>query len=162
MLIVTNWLLKTWPSWVNLEDELRQLKLSNWEIIWDFIWNSWELVSPFNLMNWENEINKYYSSWLFYSDWLQNFKPKNINIGQDYYYNEIQDNNFRNIYWPKIIDSANISFWTFKYSLWKTINILTWGDYNLSSWKSENWLYSILKVFSPSWDNYSIRCTYTP
>lgn len=164
---VKNSLLKTWDSWLSWEDELRQLKLSNWEVIWDFIWNAWELVSPFNLMNWENEIKKYHITSIWYSQYLNDFKALNTNINQDYYYNEIEDNNFRNIYWPKIIDSANISFWTFRNnSTLNSRNILTWWSYYNSWIKLVNWLYSILKtntfLSTSVIDKVTIRCTYVP
>lgn len=161
---VKNELLKTWVSWVSLEDELRQLKLSNWEIIWDFIWNAWELVSPFNLMNWENEINKYLDTTSGYSNYLNNYIAKDAVIWDDNYFQELKDENFKVLYWPKNVLEWNIWYWTVKFNWFShSREILTWGDYDIiPSWKLQNWLYSFFKNNNNINPKITIRCTYNP
>lgn len=41
-----------WWTSKNVCDSKRQLKISNWNIIWDFAWNAWEHVNKANTLNW--------------------------------------------------------------------------------------------------------------
>lgn len=151
-------LLPSWPSWNSKLDELRTLKLSNWEVIWDFIWNAWEAVSPINLSNWENEILKYtkinftwkYDNYL--KEYLDETNPNSLVSFVDW--ETLNDVNYKAILWP-LNNISNAWLWKYKYTT--TWNIfLTGGDY--TNWNA--WLYSLYKYYQLKDSKFSTRCVY--
>jgi len=60
--LTRNWATKTWPGSNESCNTKRQLKLSNWEIIWDLAWNVWSHVNGANTINWDN-FNTMYWKW---------------------------------------------------------------------------------------------------
>lgn len=153
-------LLPNWPSWNTANDEKRQLKLSNWEIIWDFIWNAWEVVAPLNLSNWENELDKYAelnpsqeTLWKYLSNYLPDWADTDHNYKK---WIDHPKSDFKTIFWP-INDIDSPSNGKFKY-LWYWRFFLMWWSYGNTEVNA--WLYSILKF--NIFDNWSVstRCTY--
>ena len=72
---------KSWP-WNNSCDSLRQLTMFNWEVLWDYAWNVWEIVDNINntpqivwsnAMEWSSVssvVDKSNYGPLFLKDWL--------------------------------------------------------------------------------------------
>jgi prepilin-type N-terminal cleavage/methylation domain-containing protein len=64
-LIPRNWATKTWWGlWNTACDSRRQLKLTNWQIIWDFSWNVWEITNRWNTID-----GTLYNSWSITIAW---------------------------------------------------------------------------------------------
>lgn len=152
--------LKTWPIWNNSIDQLRQLYLSNWEFIQDFIWNYWEVVSPLNFADWSNEyyilsIEKSYlkNNFLIPYSWTWFTKWSYIN------WSNISNDNFLNLFWPSGTNLTSSGIWKFKEDTTSNYIYLEWWDY---SWIWENWLYSMYRVYTTLAPNITIRCSFTP
>lgn len=156
-------ILNTWPSGNSSEDALRELTLSNWEKIQDFVWNVWEIVKSLNLYIWDgsgdNEIIKTLSPATAYRTALDLFPVTWIASSSTYYsWNTITDLDYKNLYGPKIWTQDNQWIWKFR----QTANYVTlvWWDYSDSS-SYENWLYSILRTSTNNTPNIWTRCAYS-
>lgn len=150
--------LPTWPSWNWTQDNLRQLYLSNWEVIWDFIWNLWEVVSPTNLADWSNE---YYSLLNNYQTYLSWYTISWITNNTYTFWQDITDNNFKDLFWPKTTTATWAWMWKVaQYVINSTKYYLLWWKYDWTIWQS--WLYTFLKYHLSSSPNIWIRCSYIP
>lgn len=158
-------ILQSWPSWNTTQDDLRQLKLWNWEVIWDFIWNAWEYTRLIwvnrnhydNVSEWNSESNNFLYKLIdnisnFYSDSI-------INTGSPYSWSDLTGTNFKENYWPifewwvekwfwSVIDVNNVAW----YAIW------VWWDRN--GWENLNWLYSMILKIQSIWDSLWTRCIY--
>lgn len=117
--------LPTWPSWNWTQDNLRQLYLSNWEVIWDFIWNLWEVVSPTNLADWSNE---YYSLLYNYQTYLSWYTISWITNNTYTFWQDITDNNFKDLFWPKTTTATWAWMWKLHNMLSIVLNIIYFDE----------------------------------
>jgi prepilin-type N-terminal cleavage/methylation domain-containing protein len=80
-----NWVTKTWV-WESTCNTKRQLKLSNWQVIWDLAWNVREHVNGANTIDWVNyntmNANVCWTawasdwSWYSYTSWWSDTEPQ--------------------------------------------------------------------------------------
>lgn len=157
--ITNNWdkVLITWNTWNSVNDLKRQLKLSNWEIIWDFIWNAWEIVDPLSYVDWTNWTAKSrtFKSY-FWNDRIS------WSVGGYTYWSDITDDNFKKIYWPQGEYSNSANMWKVKEVSWDNFIYIVWGDsYSDLWWSQENGLYSFYKVPWTYHNNVWTRCSYS-
>ena len=161
------WIIAWWVTSNPQQDQLRQLQLSNGEIIWDFIWNVREITQHMNLTNMNgNNLNPFYTyDHTKYQTVYDNIFIEGLNKWDKVSWWNITDINYKNNYGPKITN--NIQQW-----VWMLFNppevhsidiryFLTWWDYS-TSLEYENGLYSILHYDDTSWSNIWIRCAYIP
>ncbi|EKE27816.1 MAG: hypothetical protein ACD_3C00145G0002 [uncultured bacterium (gcode 4)] len=173
----TQWYINTWDasigSWdgiftrynnINIQQssiwQKRTLILTNWQIIWDFAWNVFELVNKMNTMDWSNFDDAVISSsmctptsWYWYSTWETIPAPWYI------YASCVFQNNYSysNI-WPKIAN-LNADNWVGRIYSSVTSNsiFMRWG--NWSQWPTA-WIYELQAnwVATSSNFNWSFRC----
>lgn len=161
------WPLITWTNWDSNQDNKRQLTLSNGEVIWDLIWNQWEIVKTLNLYTFQdsslNEVSTILTSTggQLYREVLDEFPIEGTPSTTTYYsWSNIIDDNFRNIFGPQITLSKEQWIWTIR----RHANYITvvWWDYNETVTDSrENWLYSMVKTSSINSTNIATRCAYS-
>lgn len=179
--IAWNWHIKTWNSgnsttwfiwWDSLltgasgnisNDDLRKLYLSNGEVIWDFIWNKWELVSPLSWTHlWKEESSEFVKSVTGTSthENLSNYTLWTT-IGTKTLWKDINSSTIHASYWPKF--SALTTDWLgsiFEVNSTNSTWFITWWDHSDALiW--ENGLFSIAKLNGSSFKNVSTRCAYT-
>jgi hypothetical protein len=158
----------TGPTWNVSNDTKRQLTLSNWEVIWDLIWNHWEIVKTLNLYTFQdsnyNEVATMKISnptGVFFRNILDIFPIQGTPSSTTYYsWSNITDQNFKNLFWPKTTSSREKWIGTVR----RNSNYITvvWWDYNESVTDSkENWLYSIVKTSGVTGANIWTRCAYS-
>lgn len=104
-----------WPN-KNTCDSKRQLKISNWNIIWDFSWNAWEHVNKANTINWiwynDRETSFPSDCWPeeeFTSCKLDFYWPKNTSLESsnwigELYLNTVPNNVFLRWWWVYSVD----------------------------------------------------------
>jgi prepilin-type N-terminal cleavage/methylation domain-containing protein len=164
----TGWPLITWTNWNSVQDEKRQLTLSNGEVIWDLIWNNWEIVKTLNLYTFQdsnyNEVSTMKISnptGVFFRNILDLFPIQGTPSSTTYYsWSNITDQNFKKLFWPKTTFSKEKLIGTVR----RNSNYITvvWWDYNETVTDSrENWLYSIVKTSSITGTNIATRCAYS-
>ena len=157
-----NWgIMKTAETW-NIHDDLRILTLSNNEEIWDFIWNAWELVQPLNLyisLNWKTELQTTVDVNSSIYSLLAENSIDGITNWTFTPWDNIIDEDFTKMYWPKIIETSQ--WWGTVYKLNdQSVIYVTWGDYSDESNINENWLFSILLLTEENHARVSTRCAY--
>lgn len=153
--------LNAWPSWITNQDKLRQLQLSNWEIIWDLIWNAWEYVRWLNI-NWQGDEFQEYQPILGNKEDNSNFFKINWITPSSTIYNKIEDisdSNFTANYLSKVNNKSSLWMWAVVYpNNWTKIYV--WWDRNW--WENQNWLYSMIVNYnSHAGSNIWTRCVYT-
>lgn len=153
-------ILNTGSNTTSTQDELRQLTLSNGEVIWDFVGNVWELVQPLNLTNLTSQDNNYVTyNHTKYANVYSTAVIEGITNTLYNDWNTITDTNFIENYGPITAQESNLWFGSVKQA--DTDYYFVWWD--SSSWNEyENWLYSILKFSSPISTNLWTRCAYSP
>lgn len=143
----------TWPTWNTANDDLRQLRLSNGEIIWDFVWNLWEVIKPVGMITDDDELVNLSSQDPFnFLDILSHTNYTDLTT--------LTSNNYAQYLWPQTGGAEN-SLWKYKEST-SLLYFLVWWDYNESPWQNENGLFSMLRIASVSYANVWTRCAYTP
>ena len=102
------WWTKAWWWFWNTDcDNKRQLRLSNWEVIWDLSWNIWEHVNKNNTIdgtNYATWVNPYI--WIADGTWGEWFSVTN---------------NYRLDYWPLISLTSNRWVWELYHGPWDII-----------------------------------------
>ncbi len=151
----SSWLLISWSTWSPIHDNLRQLQLSNWQVIWDFIWNVWEIVSPLNFADWTNEYIK--NSGASYLGYLNTYRVSWISTWSYVDWNQITDDWFKSLFWPQVITSSGIWLWKVYETSWQINSYFMWWDYD---WIWENGLFSLIKYDSYTNPKTWIRCSY--
>jgi prepilin-type N-terminal cleavage/methylation domain-containing protein len=153
-----------WPSWNIIQDQLRQLKLSNGEIIWDFIWNVAEAVKWLNTHHLDgNEFTLLrQTSWPL-SDALDQTWIQGISNSDSWYKNweDITDIHFKTMYWPR--SWATTSQWLWAISQYKKRAFAMWG-YAVSSHTAPQWaqwLFSLIRLTNPNNSQIWTRCAYS-
>lgn len=158
-------ILASWPSGNQSEDQLRQLTLSNGEVIWDFIWNVREVTQHMNLTNMNgSNLNPFYTyDHNTYQTVYENISIDWLSSWDKIGWWTINDLNYQNNYGPKT--TYDISSWMgmlfYPGSSTDIRYFLTGWDYSTSI-EYENGLYSILHHNSSSNSNIWIRCAYIP
>jgi len=160
------WAIAWWPSWNTQQDQLRQLELSNGEIIWDFIWNVREVTQHMNLTNmYGDNLNPFYT--YNHSKYLSLYETLEIDwlaLWDKVSWADITDTNYQNNYGP--LTSYDVTTWVGMLYYPSNTDIryfLTWWDYSVSSsTEYENWLFSIWHLQSTSYPTTWIRCAYIP
>ncbi len=160
------WIIAWWATSNPQQDQLRQLQLSNGEIIWDFIWNVREVTQHMNLTNMNgNNLNPFYTyDHTKYQTVYDNIFIEGLNSWDKISWWDITDMNYQNNYGPTT--SYEISTWVWMlYYLWGTDirYFLTGWDFSTnSSDEGENGLYSILHINSSTLTSAWTRCAYIP
>jgi prepilin-type N-terminal cleavage/methylation domain-containing protein len=158
------WQLITWPTGNTIQDNMRQLTLSNWEKIWDLIWNKWEVVKTLNLYIFNdlavNEVaSTIATSWTMYKNVLDLFPIQWTPSNSTYYsWWNITDENFKTMFWPKTTQMKDQ--WIGSVRRYNNYVTVVWGDYNEST-AYENGLYSIVKTSTMNASNIGTRCAYS-
>lgn len=160
-----SWLqLDTWPTWNTAQDNLRQLTLSNWEKIWDLIWNNWEAVKTLNLYIFDsstaNEILRVIGSGPNTYKTVLDLFPIQWTPSTSTYYSwwNLSDIDFINMFWPKTTTDKSQWIGTVRRTQ-NHITVVGW-DYNESPWSYENGLYSIVRTWLINNPNVWTRCAY--
>lgn len=162
-----NWVkLIWWPTWNTTQDELRQLKLSNGEIIWDFIWNVAEAVKWLNTHHLDsNEFTLLrQTSWPF-SDALNQTGIQGINPSDNAYKNweDITDVHFKTMYWPR--SWATTSQWLWAIRQFTRRAFAMWGyavdTDNIPTPQGAQWLFSLIRLTNPQSPQVWTRCAYS-
>lgn len=158
-------LLQTWPSWNTSDDNKRQLILSNWEIIWDFVWNAWEIVKSLNLYiipaTEKSEIlTAKNDPTHIYATAMELFSIVWINSTTAYHWwSEITDMNFKGMFWPKTTEDKEQWIWAVRQFSTRSLT-LVWWDYIEGS-AYENGLYSMFRLNNNNAVNIWTRCAYS-
>lgn len=157
-------ILASWPSWNSVQDQMRQLTLSNGEIIWDFIWNVWELIKPLNIYNIPlTENNEFFQSRINGSTFYTEITSVQIEWIVSGYQNwsSISDTDFKKKYWPKIWSTDSQGLGSVRQLTGSNWAILVGWDYNQSTaGVNVNWLYSLLKSPTTNYPTAWTRCAY--
>jgi len=157
---------KTWPSttstWI-LCNPKRQLKLSNWEIIWDLAWNIWEYVNKANTNDWINYNSNDFKSWVacnWANGWYA-FSNWEITPPTLWTCNYINWYSYSNN-WPKILNlNTDNGIWRI-YSFNTPNNVwIRWGTSNLNSSPYSGIFTLNLRWSETSWHpSVGFRCSY--
>lgn len=163
-----NWIKLIWGNDIRVtweQNEMRTLTLSNWEIIWDFIWNVAELVKGLNNYTLDN------SGWweLFHSTDSANIFSTALDLtwvewitnGTYNNWENITDKHFKTMYGPKSL--ATTSQWIWSVLQHNNRTFAVWW-YAVSSHTAPLWaqgLYSILKLWWTSYSDVWTRCAYS-
>ena len=156
----STFILPTGSSGNITQDNLRQLQLSNGEIIWDFIGNAWELIAP---LWWthleENDNSELYKSTQPNGDGSIHQLLTNYNLGINYNTRVL----WKNFTWNSdaILTSPTypIGAWSMFEQNW-AYRFIAWWDSN-ESVTFENWLFSLWHLSGVSFNNITTRCAYT-
>lgn len=153
-------ILMTGPSGNTTQDNLRQLQLSNGEIIWDFIWNAWEIIQP---LSWShitiNEEPELYKTITHKNQDSIYEILRNYNLWIDYNSKVLWKDDIWNIN-DKLVYPMYARWAGSIYNVNWAISFFVGWDYN-ESLAFENWLFSLWHVTGYTYQNVSTRCAYS-
>lgn len=150
-------------SWA--QNDLRKLTLSNWEEIWDFIWNVAEAVKWLNTHHLDsNNSNEFtllkQTTWPFADaldqtgiQWVSDSAYKN--------WEDITDIHFKTMYWPRSWATTSQGLWAI--SEYTKRAFAMWG-YAVSSHSAPQWaqwLFSLIRLTDPNSPQIWTRCAYS-
>jgi len=158
-------ILASWPSWNSVQDQMRQLTLSNWEVIWDIIWNVWEIVKPLNLLNIPfTENNEFFQSYVASSTFKTELSSIQIEWSSGTGYVDwpiITDEDFKKKYSPKIWTISSQGIGSVGVFASNRVFFAVGWDFNQSTeGVNVNWLYSILNAANLTSPEVWTRCAY--
>lgn len=156
----STFILPSGPSWNITQDNLRQLELSNGEIIWDFAGNAWEIISPLGWThlgkNDESELYKIYK-------YTGNNTVRQLFTNYNLWINYSSKILWKDYTWD--LDGKLVSP---TYNVWAgSIYNTNWAYSFFVGWDNneslafENWLFSLWYVSGYTYRNVTTRCAYT-
>lgn len=152
-------IINTWTNGNSSDDATRQLVLSNGEIIWDFIWNIWEVVLPVGVID-DNILASHeiiaLNSWPL-NDLMRTYDFELWNTSVHLWEN-ITNDRLKNLYWPIGDYSQWQWIWWVRQLQVNSFYIVWWDAYEASA--DENWLYAFWNLQYATDVNVWTRCAY--